>query len=67
MTSYTAPMFTEVATQVGVTIPSAAMMITSFGILTNPTLGSTIFSILHTECICNCWSDCSLFRIIFLV
>ncbi len=39
MTSYTAPMFTEVATQVGVTIPSAAMMITSFGILTNPTLG----------------------------
>lgn len=34
--TYTAPYFTEVAAQVGVTIPKGAMMITSFGILYNP-------------------------------
>ncbi|WP_422444806.1 PTS galactitol transporter subunit IIC [Thermoanaerobacterium sp. DL9XJH110] len=39
MCSYTAPMFTQVAQQVGVTIPSAAMLITSFGILSNPMMG----------------------------
>ncbi len=38
MTSYTAPMFTQVAAEVGVNIPSSAMLITSL-ILDNPTLG----------------------------
>lgn len=36
--TYTAPYFTEVAMQVGVTIPEGAMMITSFGILNNPVM-----------------------------
>lgn len=39
MCTFTAPYFTEVAMQVGVTIPEGAMMITSFGILNNPTMG----------------------------
>lgn len=37
--TFTAPYFTEVAMQVGVAIPEGAMMITSFGILYNPTMG----------------------------
>lgn len=37
--TYTAPMFTEVAASVGVTLPAAGLMITSFGILNNPTMG----------------------------
>ncbi|RAL21381.1 PTS galactitol transporter subunit IIC [Thermoflavimicrobium daqui] len=40
--TYTAPMFTEVATSVGVKIPSAALLVTSFGILTKP-IASLIF------------------------
>lgn len=39
MCTFTAPYFTEVAMQVGVSIPEGAMMITSFGILNNPTMG----------------------------
>jgi PTS system galactitol-specific IIC component len=39
MCSYTAASFTQVASQVGVAIPAAAMMITSFGILNNATMG----------------------------
>ena len=39
MASYTAPYFTEVASQVGVNIPAAGLMITSFAILTNPFAG----------------------------
>ena len=34
--TYTASMFTQVATQVGVEIPAVGLMVTSFGILTNP-------------------------------
>ncbi|HCX64947.1 MAG TPA: PTS galactitol transporter subunit IIC, partial [Eubacteriaceae bacterium] len=37
--TYTAPMFTDVAASVGVAIPAAGLMITSFGILNNPTMG----------------------------
>lgn len=36
--TFTAPYFTEVAMQVGVTIPEGAMLITSFGILNNPVM-----------------------------
>lgn len=36
--TFTAPYFTEVAAQVGVSIPEGAMMITSFGILNNPVM-----------------------------
>jgi galactitol PTS system EIIC component len=39
MATYTAPIFTQVATEVGVTIPSGVLMITSFGILTKPIAG----------------------------
>lgn len=39
MATYTAPYFTQVATQVGVQIPAAGLMITSFAILTNPFAG----------------------------
>lgn len=35
----TAPVFTEVAASVNITIPAVGMMITSFGILNNPTMG----------------------------
>lgn len=35
----TAPVFTEVASSVNVTLPAAGLMITSFGILNNPTMG----------------------------
>lgn len=35
----TAPVFTEVAASVNVTIPAVGLMITSFGILNNPTMG----------------------------
>lgn len=34
--TYTASMFTQVATQVGVEIPAVGLMVTSFAILTNP-------------------------------
>mgnify|MGYP001033576523 FL=1 len=36
--TFTAPYFTEVAAQVGVSIPEGAMMVTSFGILYNPVM-----------------------------
>ena len=39
MCTYTAPMFTEVAAQVGVKIPVVGVMITSFGILAHPLMG----------------------------
>lgn len=39
MCSSTADAFTQVASQVGVKIPAAAMLITSFGILNNSTMG----------------------------
>ncbi|WP_410984561.1 PTS galactitol transporter subunit IIC [Bacillus cereus] len=39
MATYTAPIFTEVAQQVGVTIPTGVLLITSFGILTSPVTG----------------------------
>lgn len=39
MTTYTAPMFTEIASQVGVTLPAGALMITSFNILGKPIFG----------------------------
>ena len=39
MCTLTAPYFTEVAMQVGVAIPEGAMMITSFGVISNPTMG----------------------------
>ncbi len=35
----TAPIFTEVAASVNVTIPAVGLMVTSFGILNNPTMG----------------------------
>ncbi|MBB2480314.1 PTS galactitol transporter subunit IIC [Bacillus sp. APMAM] len=37
--TYTAPMFTDVASSVGVVIPAGALMITSFGLLTKPIAG----------------------------
>jgi PTS system sugar-specific permease component. len=42
ITTFTAPFFTQVAAQVGVSIPETALMITSFGILAKP-LVSLIF------------------------
>lgn len=35
----TAPIFTDVAASVNVTIPAVGLMVTSFGILSNPTMG----------------------------
>lgn len=39
MCSYTAPMFTEIAQTVGVTLPAGALMVTSFNILGKPIFG----------------------------
>lgn len=39
MCSYTAPMFTEIASTVGVTLPAGALMVTSFNILGKPIFG----------------------------
>lgn len=39
MCTLTAPVFTDVAASVGVVIPAVGMLITSFGILNNPTMG----------------------------
>ncbi|WP_126428566.1 PTS galactitol transporter subunit IIC [Brevibacillus marinus] len=39
MATYTAPIFTQVAAEVGVSIPSGVLLITSFGILTKPIVG----------------------------
>lgn len=36
MATYTAPLFTDVAKEVGVSIPAGTLLITSFGILTSP-------------------------------
>ena len=39
MCTYTAPMFTEIAQTVGVTLPAGALMVTSFNILGKPIFG----------------------------
>ncbi|UFJ39865.1 PTS galactitol transporter subunit IIC [Brevibacillus humidisoli] len=39
LATYTAPIFTQVATEVGVSIPTGVLLITSFGILTKPIAG----------------------------
>jgi len=39
MATYTAPLFTNVASQVGVNLPGGALMITSFNILAKPLVG----------------------------
>lgn len=51
MCSYTAPLFTEVATQVGVKIPAAGVMITSFGILAHPFMGLLFLAFLSQNVI----------------
>ncbi|MPW25370.1 PTS galactitol transporter subunit IIC [Alkalibaculum sp. M08DMB] len=46
MCSWTAPLFTEIAGTVGVTLPAGALMITSFNILGKPLVGLVFFAFL---------------------
>lgn len=39
MASYTAPLFTDIATDVGIALPAGALLITSFNILSKPLMG----------------------------
>lgn len=46
MCTYTAPLFTEIATGVGIALPAGALMITSFNILGKPLMGLVFFAFL---------------------
>lgn len=48
MCTYTAPLFTEIATDVGIALPAGALLITSFNILGKPLMG-LIFMAFLTE------------------
>jgi len=46
MCTYTAPLFTEIATGVGITLPAGALLITSFNILGKPLMGLVFLAFL---------------------
>jgi galactitol PTS system EIIC component len=60
--TYTAPMFTEVATSVGVEIPEGALLITSFGILTKPIAGLIFLAFLSQS-----WILISLVVVVYFI
>lgn len=60
--TYTAPMFTDVATSVGVVIPAGALMITSFGLLTKPIAGLIFLAFLSQS-----WILISLVVLVYFV
>ncbi|MFL8672403.1 PTS galactitol transporter subunit IIC [Clostridioides sp. GD02404] len=47
--TYTAPLFTDMATGIGVAIPAGAMLITSFNILGKPLMGLVFFAFLSAN------------------
>jgi galactitol PTS system EIIC component len=60
--TYTAPMFTDVATSVGVEIPAGALLITSFGLLTKPIAGLIFLAFLSQS-----WVLISLVVVVYFV
>lgn len=60
--TYTAEMFTDVATSVGVEIPAGALLITSFGLLTKPIVGLIFLAFLSQS-----WILISLVVVVYFI
>lgn len=66
MCTYTAPMFTEIASTVGVTLPAGALMVTSFNILGKPIFGLVFLAFLSQNPVLIGITIVSYFAIYFL-